>query len=444
MIDKANTYIDDVNLSKDTSLKHLLNSDGMSDIEDDTDIDIIKHSSYYTESEYQGLQIATGSFNVMSFNCQSINAKFDELSLFIERLNKTSPLSVICLQESWLKNDCGDSLFNIPDYTLVNQGRTVCSNHGGLMIFVHDRFNVLPPLKIIDSTNGWEYLCIEISQTLPYPKKYIIGNVYRPPCEIIEKFNIFLDEFDLFMNNLSKMKRSIYINGDFNIDLLKMYSKQHYNTFFDNIMSSGFYPKITLPTRITEKSNTLLDNILTNVVDNNAISGIFINQISDHQPIFMCSNEVMKEVHCEKYIDIEPRDDLSMNKFIDELKRIDIFTKLNKNPTCSPSENYDIFAKLLLFVKKKYLPKKRIKFNKRKHKKNKWITRGIIKSINTKDKLYKILVQTNSENQEIFHLKKNSKSIKNYCGGVLRRQNAYTLLIHSIALKMILSKLGRS
>ena len=53
MIDKANTYIDDVNLSKDTSLKHLLNSDGMSDIEDDNDIDIIKHSSYYTESEYQ-------------------------------------------------------------------------------------------------------------------------------------------------------------------------------------------------------------------------------------------------------------------------------------------------------------------------------------------------------------------------------------------------------
>ena len=51
-------------------------------------------------------------------------------------------------------------------------------------------------------------------------------------------------------------------------------------------MSFGFHPKITLPTRITDTSNTLIDNILTNVYDDNHESGILIYKISDHQPIF--------------------------------------------------------------------------------------------------------------------------------------------------------------
>ena len=88
------------------------------------------------------------------------------------------------------------------------------------------------------------------------------------------------------------MKHATYICADFNIDLLKLYTKQHCNMFFDIIISSGFHPKIILPTRITDRSSTLIDNILTNVYDDNHISGIFINKISDHQPIFACNNRV--------------------------------------------------------------------------------------------------------------------------------------------------------
>ena len=49
---------------------------------------------------------------------------------------------------------------------------------------------------------------------------------------------------------LSNYGHSSYICGDFNIKLLKIGIKSHYNTFFENMLSSGFYPKITLPTRI--------------------------------------------------------------------------------------------------------------------------------------------------------------------------------------------------
>ena len=52
------------------------------------------------------------------------------------------------------------------------------------------------------------------------------------------------------------------------------------------MLSSGFYPKITLPTRICDTSSTIIDNIYSNEIDCYDNSGIFINHISDHQPIF--------------------------------------------------------------------------------------------------------------------------------------------------------------
>ena len=57
---------------------------------------------------------------------------------------------------------------------------------------------------------------------------------------------------------------------------------------------------------------------------------------------------------------------------------------------------------LLQDAKDKHLPVRKIKFNKYKHKKNNWITRGILKSIKTKNKLYKVLRQTDTDNVEAF------------------------------------------
>ena len=44
--------------------------------------------------------------------------------------------------------------------------------------------------------------------------------------------------------------------------------KSTLNTFFDNVTSQEFYPKITRPTRISENSSTLIDNIFNNDLGN--------------------------------------------------------------------------------------------------------------------------------------------------------------------------------
>jgi hypothetical protein len=56
--------------------------------------------------------------------------------------------------------------------------------------------------------------------------------------------------------------------------------------FLGNFTNHGFIPKITLPTRITDISFTLIDNIFCKLKDHesNTTSGILTHCISEHQP----------------------------------------------------------------------------------------------------------------------------------------------------------------
>ena len=87
-------------------------------------------------------------------------------------------------------------------------------------------------------------LSLKISQAHPYPKHYVITNIYRPPCETLDDSNLFNSEFDTFVSTISEIGYPSYISGDFNINLLKIYTKTHYNTFFENLLSYVLFPKL--------------------------------------------------------------------------------------------------------------------------------------------------------------------------------------------------------
>ena len=38
----------------------------------------------------------------------------------------------------------------------------------------------------------------------------------------------------------------------------------HFNNYFEELVTNGIFLKITLPTRISERSSSLIDNIFTN------------------------------------------------------------------------------------------------------------------------------------------------------------------------------------
>ena len=188
--------------------------------------------------------------------------------------------------------------FHLPGYELLFTTEKSCG-HGGLMIYVHNQFSA-KPIDINENIHEWERQCIELSHKSRSSKKYVICNIYYiPPNQIADDLNIFIREFSNTLSFISNRQHSAYICGDFNIDLLQMYTNHYYNDFFETAVSIGFLPKITLPTRIGEAGyrSSLIDSIFTNAIDaiKQTISGTLLTYITDHKAIFTSVNDIFPE-----------------------------------------------------------------------------------------------------------------------------------------------------
>ena len=72
--------------------------------------------------------------------------------------------------------------------------------------------------------------------------------------------------------------------------------------FIDLLYSFSFVPLITRPTRVTATSATLIDNILTNNVENikHSDQGILVTDVTDHYP-FCRIHRIPKDNETEVY-----------------------------------------------------------------------------------------------------------------------------------------------
>ena len=122
---------------------------------------------------------------------------------------------------------------------------------------------------------------VQISNT--YKQDSIVLVVYRLPGQDI---NNFVDNIIPIIKTLSNTKKTCYIFGDLNIDLLNYDNHTATQLCLDAFISFSFRPLINIPTRITESTSTLIDNIFTNNFKDAHISGIFYTDISDHFPVF--------------------------------------------------------------------------------------------------------------------------------------------------------------
>ena len=93
----------------------------------------------------------------------------------------------------------------------------------------------------------------------------------------------------------------------------------------------------------------MIDNIITNDIDktSNSISGLLINDLSDHKIIFTFHKNKSYLEKVNKFIEVETRDARSMNNFVNELKDLNIYDQLDKHLTSDPNANYELFNGLL-------------------------------------------------------------------------------------------------
>ena len=109
------------------------------------------------------------------------------------------------------------------------------------------------------TTQDFEALWIEIQNT--GQPNLLCGIIYRHPNGDLNKFFEYFNATIEKINNSNKIRA---VMGDFNLDLLKVTSHKESDDFLNIWVSSFFQPQIMQPTRITDHSATLIDNIFFN------------------------------------------------------------------------------------------------------------------------------------------------------------------------------------
>ncbi len=388
--------------------------------EDNEEPIIIDHSSYYDiENLISVMKRNKKQFSVFSTNIESINAKLDELKIFIEMLRSENvEFSAICIQEAWQTKQSDFSKFEINGYTLIPQGFSkLASYKGGLLIYLNEKYDYTRKLKI-DNFLNWEGQFIQVKKSRFLAKPIILGNIYRRPLETIKDYQEFIEQFKPVLKKIDSSNSDVAICGDFNIDLLEINNKSVISDVFDMFTEYSFFPKITLPTRFSRKRGTLIDNVYCKLTDNtlNTTSGVTIKKLSDHQGYFTFINNSITKDHDAKYITINKQSDKCVDNFKSELQsslnRESLIDDLHTNPNI----NYNTVHRLIQNAKHKHLPTIKVKFNKYKHKRNKWITDEIITLIKDRDNLYKTHKMTHPDsldyNQQDDNLKQLNSNIK--------------------------------
>ena len=134
-----------------------------------------------------------------------------------------------------------------------------------------------------------------------------------------------------------------YIMGDYNINLLNHATHAPTVAFLNMMYSNGFIPLIIRPTRSTTRTMILIDNILTNNINElkDDMQGIMITDVSDHYPIF-CLNWRMIAKKVEKYIScrsMNRRNYKNVISLITAFSWNDVYTKNDTNDAFSYFHN---------------------------------------------------------------------------------------------------------
>ena len=181
---------------------------------------------------------------------------------------------------------CHKDLYTISGYTSEYNPKSVNKHKGtGVAIYIKDGITFKPIESLCRCTKNLECLFVEITNL---DNSYIIGVVYRPPSG---SKSDSISELDRLTNTIPNKKT--YIVGDFNDDLFKPDSGD-----FESIMyGNNMVPTISIATHHKPGCNpSLIDNILTNSIENVIMAGVFESGVSHHHPIICFIDDNLPKV----------------------------------------------------------------------------------------------------------------------------------------------------
>ena len=341
----------------------------------------VGNSNYMNEDEFNRSCKNTplNTFSLFHANARSLPAHIVEFEAYFGSLNHN--FTVIGMTETWLK-EVNIGVYSIMGYNHIGKYRDhKCG--GGVSLFVKQDipFQYRADLSTIDDCV--ECIFIEIHKNvLQYKKNVLVGVIYRPPNTCPVRFK---DELEKLLESIHREHKCCYIMGDFNLDLLKIESHIPTADYMDLMFSFSYIPMINRPTRVTQSSATLIDNIFVNDYsqDNVYNSGILITDITDHFPVYSISSNirVLSDQQCRV---IRKINSATQAEFLEKLQKINWDDIYQSDDT---EHAFNIFHNTISSLYNEVFPKILVKSVYRNRKP--WLSDGLKYSIKVKNRLYK-------------------------------------------------------
>ena len=136
--------------------------------------------------------------------------------------------------------------------------------------------------SILDKlTKSHKDICESIFVEIKHPKEnnVIIGSVYRHHTSVQSFLYIF---FRKALQFITKSKTTCIIARDFNVNLIQYGDNKKIDDFYDELSTHNFRPHILQPSRVTQKTCSLIDNIYINDLSSFSSGGNLTTSISDN------------------------------------------------------------------------------------------------------------------------------------------------------------------
>lgn len=195
--------------------------------------------------------------------------------------NQGTFINFFCITEHWLRQYEIEGTILKNFHVVANSCRDNFS-HGGTLVFSSNanQFKITDRPDFQEGNIEKVFECSAIQVKINKKNKFILLCLYRAPSG---DFNCFLDKLEQCLNLICRTENSNFVVcGDFNVDfIIPSNQRQQLLTLFEGY---GGRSIVSQPTRTTNQSCTLIDNVFTNM--QNFSSFVKLCTFSDHDVVF--------------------------------------------------------------------------------------------------------------------------------------------------------------
>ena len=312
----------------------------------------------------------SNSLRVCHLNAVSVAKHRDEMY----RIIKGADMDIVAVSETNMKKDTLRSRISMPGYKLFRRDR-MHADRGGVAVYVKTNLHA-KYIKLKYPELEPELLCVEVDIN---NTKVLIGALYKAPKSKYWVFDHVLEELAFLT---SKYGHSI-IMGDLNINQLTQNTAAYrylQNAFINPLQLTQLVNK---PTRITDKSETLIDLILVTAPHNVKVSNVVdIPGISDHCLIYM-AYAISRKKYKPQFITRRDFRNFSEEDFCNDMEKAP-WGNIYAPHEDEIDQQVSILENIYTDIIERHAPMRRVKV--RNPTPTPWITDEIIEAMDQRDK----------------------------------------------------------